>query len=71
MRKPEWKDAPDWAMFLAQDKDGWWSWWNISPLVCERGECWNQGKPMENYKYEDICASLVVRDWKETLEPRP
>jgi len=69
--KPEWKDAPAWANWLAQDKDGWWAWWNIVPLVCERGECWNQGKPMENWEYLDIHVSEVVGDWKDNLEARP
>ena len=71
MTKPEWKDAPEWANWLAQDRDGWWSWWNVAPLACERGECWNQGKPMEDWEYLDIHVSEVFGDWQDNLEERP
>lgn len=29
--KPDWKDAPAWANWLAMDDDGWWYWYEIQP----------------------------------------
>lgn len=31
--KPDWKDAPEWAQWLAQDSDGDWWWYAVEPLV--------------------------------------
>lgn len=69
--KPEWKDAPEWAKWLAQDKDGWYSWWSIEPVACDKGECWNQGEPMDEWKYQDISVGALTEDWRKTMEPRP
>lgn len=30
--KPEWKDAPEWANFLAMDDDGEWYWFEKRPV---------------------------------------
>lgn len=35
--KPDWKDAPEWAMWLAMDMDGEWYWFEKAPvkgMVC-------------------------------------
>lgn len=69
--KPEWSDAPEWAKWLAQDKDGWYSWWNIEPVACDKAECWNQGKPMEEWEYLDVSVGALAEDWRKALEPRP
>jgi len=29
--KPDWKDAPEWARWLAMDDDGSWWWYSIRP----------------------------------------
>lgn len=29
--KPDWKDAPDWANYLACDDDGKWHWYAMRP----------------------------------------
>lgn len=31
--KPDWKDAPDWANFLAMDKSGDWYWYQFQPTM--------------------------------------
>lgn len=31
MSKPDWEDAPEWAKYLAQDKDGDWWWYEYTP----------------------------------------
>ena len=29
--KPDWKGAPEWANWLAQDEDGPWFWFQLKP----------------------------------------
>lgn len=31
MSKPDWKDAPEWANWLAMDSDGEWYWFQRRP----------------------------------------
>ena len=67
--KPDWKDAPEWAMWWAMDEDGDCFWYERQPISGEfswyhrgeevRGE-WEEAPPMS----DDV-------NWKETLEPRP
>lgn len=76
MSKPMWRDAPNWAAFLAQDKDGEWCWWNLKPN--RTASLWTQGEPEESYDY--LSAGYIDRDgnkfplaedWTTTLETRP
>lgn len=30
---PDWKDAPEWAQWLAQDSDGEWYWFACEPSI--------------------------------------
>jgi len=34
--KPDWADAPEWAKYLAQDKDGEWNWFEFLPDQCSK-----------------------------------
>lgn len=64
MTKPDWKDAPKWAQWLAQDEDGEWRWHSMKPEIGHR---------------EWISASTWIIDactarnnnWRDTLERRP
>lgn len=40
VRKPEWSEAPEWAMWLAQDFDGAWWWYANEPQVSDTGHNW-------------------------------
>ena len=33
MNKPSWNDAPEWANWLAQDRNGQWFWHENIPVV--------------------------------------
>lgn len=33
MNKPDWKDAPEWAQWLARDADGEWYWYEKQPIL--------------------------------------
>jgi hypothetical protein len=45
--KPNWKDAPEWAQWLAMHADGWWYWFSDQPdfqseegaWLYDEGEC--------------------------------
>jgi len=64
--KPDWKDAPLWAKWLAQDKDGSWCWFAEKPLCDELDEMWsNPG----NSKYSEVVTKNDA--WQSTIEARP
>lgn len=66
--KPDWKDAPEWAKFLAMDSDGWWFWYEAEPVEASGG--WNIRGP---YDRDTNRYSLAVAPgvWQDSLEPRP
>jgi len=56
--KPEWKDAPEWANYLAMDDDGSWYWFEHMPLwefdewkIPGGGECVFAKPPQISGKY--------------------
>lgn len=61
--KPSWSDAPSWAMWLAQNEDGQWWWYESEPQVSlDMG-----------YHYVDDGRSIEATyadDWDDTLESR-
>ncbi len=64
MTKPDWKDAPYWAKYLAMDADQEWYWFSAYPeynRATGKWECkWAQR----------LCATVTV-DASQTLEWRP
>lgn len=73
MSKPLWKDAPTWAMWLAQDHDGIWFWWLDKPIVTGGHEdFWMPKIPNINIKFERAgMRGATPADWTATLEHRP
>lgn len=60
--KPEWKDAPEWANYLAMDRDRCWFWFEFEPVA--EMSIW----------YQPIgLTQLASRgpEWEQTLEARP
>ncbi|QRI46348.1 hypothetical protein [Xanthomonas phage X2] len=41
--KPDWKDAPEWARYLAMDLDGRWCWFEHEPEY-DRVGFWCEGR---------------------------
>ena len=63
--KPDWKDAPKWANWLAMDEDGEWCWYQDEPT---------QGNRMWDIYDDRFDYALVLGnepDWRKTLEKRP
>lgn len=62
LMKPDWKDAPEWARYLAMDNDGVWVWYAVEPhYVVDTGRWASDGE-------EYIPRSSVA---PTTLEERP
>lgn len=67
MQKPDWKDAPKWANFVAQDDNGDWWWFESKPQLFE-GTWWTGRSGL---RVEDSWLSTDAVDYKESLEERP
>lgn len=61
MYKPDWKDAPEWAQYLAMDPDGSWWWYASKPRVTKYG--W------ESRGLCDKAGNTVA--WDGSLQERP
>lgn len=57
--KPDWKYAPDWAKFLAQDEDGSWFWYEAEPIVGLNGRWTNQQRT--RYEQAFVMGPIEVR----------
>lgn len=64
--KPDWKDAPEWAQWLAQDSDGHWFWFRVQPSVSNVGEEFTTTK-----QHTRARRGSCIGDWRNTLEKRP
>ena len=71
--KPSWKDAPEWAEWLAQDDDGEWKWLGSNPSKYISG--WTANKLSCCKKMGSYGAVMekgtILGDWRDTLEQRP
>ena len=61
--KPKWKDAPEWAEYLAMDKDCTWWWFANKPYISDN--IWDSVRGRQAYEKE---TELYEQDWTETLE---
>ena len=59
--KLSWKDAPEWAKFVAMDEDGVWYWYEFEPTR-RYGNQWGTS----GGKY-----TKCFPDWDDSLEERP
>ena len=64
--KPNWNDAPEWASYLARDKNGTWFWYENEPTGFNADDEWNCGEGKAEMAHNNSHS-----DWKETLEERP
>jgi len=63
--KPDWKDAPEWAKWLAMDDGGEWTWFEVEPEVEEALRFWAE-KPGTMFASAGYCSV-----WKHTKEEKP
>lgn len=67
--KPDWKDAPEWAQWLAMDGDGCWFWFEAKPLLAYPGcdDCYWKAARATKFRM----AHGAPKPSADTLEPRP
>jgi hypothetical protein len=65
--KPDWKDAPDWANWLAMDEDFIWWWYAKAPVFGSESGLW------DNHQNGEVEEASKVYEFEpcDTLEPRP
>ena len=59
--KPDWKDAPEWAKWIAKDLSGQWWWYENKPE--RRATRW----VAQNGK----CDPENISHWEDSLQQRP
>lgn len=62
--KPDWKDAPEWANWLAMDDGGEWWWYELKPAYKKQFSFW-----METCGKTEVALPCISGD--ESLEARP
>ena len=65
--KPSWKDAPEWAEWLAQDPCG--EWWFYDARPCGDGSEWDSDVYSDSATV--VSDGVVLGSWRDTLEKRP
>jgi hypothetical protein len=66
--KPSWNDAPEWANYLARDKNCDWNWFQELPYIDEKLEEWISPGARWRFYFLGTCEG---GGWRNTLEKRP
>lgn len=66
--KPDWKDAPKWAQWLAMDKNGLWVWFENKPQTFSGITVWANAT---NGGRHALAKIKNPNNWRKTLESRP
>ena len=66
--RPSWDDAPEWAMWLAQQEHGAWEFYEDKP-TCERGTYWRHELNGVRVSADD--KTRANPNWRNTLQARP
>ena len=66
--KPSWKDAPDWANWLAMDENGEWGWYEYPLDICDDMWLTSEGRLAYAGRTE---YDSDRPDWIDSLEQRP
>ncbi|MGL4756444.1 MAG: hypothetical protein ACRCXB_29160 [Aeromonadaceae bacterium] len=65
--KPSWKDAPEWAQWMAQDEDGEWWFFSGKP----KAQSVSFGDQGYGISADYAKKGETLGDWRDTLEERP
>lgn len=68
---PWWKDAPDWANYLAQDGDGSWYWYEHPIYAREDYDAWYEQHGFGGRIDDAGVAAERNPDWRNTRQARP
>lgn len=71
--KPKWKDAPNWANWLACDSNGEWSWYEFEPYTAFSNSSYDSVGYWNVYGGKHMLASYSDYniEWEYSLEERP
>ena len=67
--KPDWKDAPEWANYLAGDSDGQWAWFENKPHAEYNYQ--SEGGYWANANGGRVIYGDCYDDWDKSLEEKP
>lgn len=76
-RQPDWADAPEWAKWLAQDKDGLWAWFSTKPQPHNFGLYADGTFLASGDGHKEGCSrtahtlTSINQDWRKTVTKRP
>jgi len=68
---PRWKDAPDWANYLAQDGAGSWYWYEHPIYAHEDYDAWYEQGGFDGRIADAGVAAKRNPDWRNTRHARP
>lgn len=70
MSKPNWKEVPEWVVWIAQDADGVWNGYNLEPS--DYDDQWQRIdlNMFSGGKFITLERADPNQDWKNTLESR-
>lgn len=68
MPRPDWTNAPEWAMWWAMNGNGGRFWFDDKPNYSKSGWWWVNGERAKNDGYMDPPLGI---DWRLTLQRRP
>lgn len=74
MNKPDWKDAPEWANWLAQDESGFWGFFSKKPIMFGNlgWDIKDSSDPEDKWQSAGYAEEKIDGSgWNESLEPRP
>lgn len=64
--KPDWKDAPEWAQWMAMDCNGDWYFYEEKPYIKAGQKIFSRKNGSRTEK-----AYLYFNKWRGTIEKRP
>ena len=69
MNKPDWKDAPEWANYLAMDSDEEWYWHEMEPWIGAYTDTYPD--TWQSNGHSDVACDNAYYVAANTLEKRP
>lgn len=69
---PPWSDAPPWANWRAQDKDGSWFWYKVEPFPGKKLAWWGLDTTGNKTQIaKNKTDNSENPKWRDTLQKRP
>ena len=66
---PPWSEAPPWANYCGQQKEGGWYWFSHKPTTTSKG--FTFGYRLDVISRKANWNSIINPNWRDTLQKRP